>query len=64
MQNGTGASHYGHELLTKVATVLGLPEDRLVKVFYRPVPRDTALPSDAEVMVQGTEPARTLPGQN
>jgi hypothetical protein len=52
MQNGTGASHYGHELLTKVATVLGLPEDRLVKVFYRPVPRDTALPSDAEVMVQ------------
>jgi transcriptional regulator with XRE-family HTH domain len=52
MQNGTGTSHYGHELLTRVATGLGLPEDRLVKAFYPPVPRDPALPSDAEVMVQ------------
>ena len=52
MQNGTGTSHYGHELLTRVATGLGLPGDRLVKAFYPPVPRDPALPSDAEVMVQ------------
>jgi transcriptional regulator with XRE-family HTH domain len=52
MQNGTGTSHYGHELLTRVATGLGLPEDWLVKAFYPPVPRDPAFLSDAEVMVQ------------
>jgi transcriptional regulator with XRE-family HTH domain len=49
MQNGTGASHYGHELLTRVAVVLDLPPDQLVKAFYLPVPRDPAPPSDAEV---------------
>jgi transcriptional regulator with XRE-family HTH domain len=52
MQNGTGTSHYGHELLTRVATRLGLPEDRLVKAFYPPVPRDPAPLSDAEVTAQ------------
>lgn len=52
MQNGTGTSHYGHALLTRVAKGLGLPEDQLVKAFYPPVPRDPAFSSDAEVMVQ------------
>lgn len=52
MQNGTGTSHYGHELLTRVATGLGLPEGSLVKAFYPPVPRDPAFLSDAEVTVQ------------
>jgi transcriptional regulator with XRE-family HTH domain len=52
MQNGTGISHYGHNLLTRVATGLGLPEDSLVKAFYPPVSRDPALLSDADVMVQ------------
>ena len=52
MQNGTGTSHYGHNLLTRVATGLGLPEDWLVKAFYPPAPRDPALLSDADVMVQ------------
>jgi transcriptional regulator with XRE-family HTH domain len=52
MQNGTGATHYGHELLTRVAKGLGLPEDRLVKAFYRPVPRDPGSPSEVEVTVQ------------
>jgi transcriptional regulator with XRE-family HTH domain len=52
MENGTGASHYGHELLKRVATGLGLPEDRLVKVFYPPLPRDPASLAGAEVTVQ------------
>ena len=52
MQNGTGISHYGHNLLTRVATGLGLPEDSLVKAFYPPVSRDPVLLSDADVMVQ------------
>jgi transcriptional regulator with XRE-family HTH domain len=52
IQNGTGTSHYGHELLTRVAAGLGLPEDLLAKTFYPPVPRDPELLSDAEVMVQ------------
>lgn len=52
MQNGTGTSHYGHNLLTRVATGLGLPEDSLVKAFYPPLPRDPALPSDTDVVVQ------------
>jgi hypothetical protein len=52
MQNGTGTSHYGHELLKQVATGLGLPVDRLVKVFYPPLPRDPASLADAEVTVQ------------
>lgn len=52
MQNGTGSSNYGHELLTRAATGLGLPEDRLVKAFYPPVPRDPALLSDADMTVQ------------
>lgn len=52
MQNGTGTTHYGHDLLVRVATGLGLPEDCLVKAFYPPVPRDPPLPSDADVMVQ------------
>jgi transcriptional regulator with XRE-family HTH domain len=52
MQNGTGTSHYGHNLLKRAATGLGLPEDRLVEAFYPPVPRDPTLPSDAEVMAQ------------
>ena len=52
MQNGTGTSHYGQELLKQVATGLGLPEDRLVKVFYPPLPRDPAFLGDAEVTVQ------------
>jgi transcriptional regulator with XRE-family HTH domain len=52
MQNGTGTSHYGHSLLTRVATALGLPEDRLVKAFYPPIPHDPALLSDADVTAQ------------
>lgn len=52
MQSGTGTSHYGHELLKQVATGLGLPEDRLVKVCYPPLPRDPASLADAEVTVQ------------
>lgn len=52
MQNGTGTSHYGHELLARVATGLGLPEGRLVKAFYPPAPREPAVLSDAEVTVQ------------
>jgi hypothetical protein len=52
MQNGTGTSHYGHNLLTRVATALGLPEDRLVKAFYPPIPHDPALLSDADVTAQ------------
>jgi len=52
MQNGTGTSHYGHELLRQVATGLGLPVDRLVKAFYPPLPRDPASLADAEVTVQ------------
>lgn len=52
MQNGTGTSHYGHELLTRVAAGLGLPEGSLVKAFYPPVPRAPASQSDAEVLVQ------------
>lgn len=52
MQNGTGTTHYGHELLTQVATGLGLTEDRLVKAFYPPVPRNPAPLSDAEVTAQ------------
>ena len=52
MQNGTGTSHYGHELLKQVATGLGLSEDQLVKVFYPPLPRDPAFLGDAEVTVQ------------
>lgn len=52
MQKGTGDSHYGHSLLTRAATGLGLPEDRLVKAFYPPVPRDPALLSDADVVAQ------------
>jgi hypothetical protein len=52
MQNGTGTSHYGHELLKQVATGLGLPKDRLVKAFYPPLPRDPAFPADAEVTMQ------------
>jgi transcriptional regulator with XRE-family HTH domain len=52
MKNGTGTSHYGHNLLRRAATGLGLPEDRLVDAFYPPLPRDPALPSDADVIVQ------------
>lgn len=52
MQNGTGTSHYGHELLKQVAKGLGLPVGRLVKVFYPPLPRDPASLADAEVTVQ------------
>jgi transcriptional regulator with XRE-family HTH domain len=52
MQNGTGTSHYGHSLLTRVATALGLPEDRLVEAFYPPKPHDPALLSDAELTAQ------------
>jgi transcriptional regulator with XRE-family HTH domain len=51
IENGTGTSHYRHELLKQVATGLGLPVDRLVKVFYPPQPRDPASLSDAEVTV-------------
>jgi transcriptional regulator with XRE-family HTH domain len=52
MQNGTGTTHYGHNLLTRVATALGLPEDRLVKAFYPPMPHDPASLSDADVTAQ------------
>ena len=52
MQNGTGTSHYGHELLTRVARGLGLPEDRLVKAFYPPVPRGPEALSEAEAALQ------------
>lgn len=52
MQNGTGGSHYGHNLLRQVATGLGLPEESLVKAFYPRLQRDPALLSDADVMVQ------------
>jgi hypothetical protein len=31
MQNGTGTTHYGHELLTRVAEGLGLAKDGLVE---------------------------------
>lgn len=52
MQNGTGTSHHGHELLTRVATGLGLPKDSLTKAFYPPVRRDPAPPSEAELAVR------------
>lgn len=52
MEHGTGTSHYGHELLRRVAEGLDLPEDQLVKAFYPPLSRDPAPLSDAEVMVQ------------
>jgi transcriptional regulator with XRE-family HTH domain len=52
MQNGTGTSHYRHDLLREAARGLGLPEDRLVDAFYPPLPPDPALPSQTDVMVQ------------
>lgn len=57
MEKGTGTSHYGHELLERVAGALGLPEDRrpadwLVKIFYLPLPRDPASLTEAEVTAE------------
>ena len=52
MQHGTGTSHYGHELLTRVAKGLDLEKDELVNAFYPPVPRDPASPSGAEMTAQ------------
>jgi hypothetical protein len=52
IQNGTGSSHYGHELLIEISAGLGLPADRLVKAFYPQVLRDPAYLSDAEETVR------------
>ena len=52
MQNGTGTSHYRHNLLKQVAVGLGLPGDLLVEAFYPRKPPDPALPSDADVTAQ------------
>jgi transcriptional regulator with XRE-family HTH domain len=52
MQNGTGTSHYRHNLLREAARGLGLPEDRLVDAFYPRLPPDPALPSETDVIVQ------------